>query len=164
MPLPSSSLPSTATTSSAEADAPFKLSVLLVYENVSAALWAVERLGGVLRELSPGQPPPVSPWSFATLRNPSFRRHAAAAGVRASLIAVATSSAATRLPDFVESWLGECLLGRHHPATAVIALLGDAHLLDGADSPRLQAVRQLATEHGCGFFSPGLAETALGTG
>lgn len=141
-----------------DAETPFAMNLVLAYENLSAALWATERLSGVLRSISQGGIPHLSPWSFSTLENPELREQATAAGFQADLLVVATSSVTQRLPAAVENWLGKCLSGRRSPATAVIAFLGCANLLDQADSPRLQTMRQLTEDAGCQFFSPSVTE------
>jgi hypothetical protein len=144
----------------ADGATPLAMNLVLAYENLSAALWATERLKGVLRAISRDGEPRLSPWSFSTLENPALRDHAAAAGRQADLVIVATSSMARHLPAAVESWLARCLSARGDNAAAVVAFLGCGNQPDPADSPRLQTVQRLTHEAGCDFFSPGMTGPA----
>jgi len=157
----SSSSPFPAGPDHAEVETPFEINVILAYESLSAALWAAETLTGLLRRISGGAEPRLSPWSFSTLENPALRPHATAAAVAADLIVITTSSGFSVLPASVESWLGKSLAERRHATTAVAALFGQPNRPDRADSPRLQTVQRLARDAGCEFFAPQVTEAIL---
>lgn len=146
---------------STDAGSPPEMTVVLAYENLSAALWASETLAGLIRQVPDEPPPRLLPWNFSTLGIPEHCAEATAAALRADLIVIATSSAPRLLPESIESWLGKCLADRPGGKAAVAALFRRADLPDRDDSPRLQTVQRLAREAGCEFFSPSVNEATL---
>jgi hypothetical protein len=142
-------------------EAPAIINIIFVYDKISAALQATETLDSFRRQIPDGADPRLSPWSFSTLENPTYRAEAMAMAAQADLIVVAISNRIRRLPVSVENWLRASLTGRHSAKTTVAAVFGDADLPDGPDSPRLQTVQRLALEGGCEFIAPGVTETVL---
>jgi hypothetical protein len=140
---------------------PGALSFFLAYENLSAALWAMETLTGLRGGISNRSEPRLSSWSFPTLENPKFRARATAVAVEADLIVIAISSGFGLLPAALEGWLRRCLAGQRSGNAAVVALVGRADFPDREDSLRLKTVQGMAREVGRLFFAPWVTEEAL---
>jgi hypothetical protein len=155
-------VPTSASRSPANAEAPAVFNIVFAYDNLAAALWATEALDSFRAQLPDGAEPRLSPWSLATLENRACRAEATAEAVGADLIVVAISNRFSQLPISVEGWLRTVLAGRRKTSITVAAVFGDADLMDGADSLRLQTMQRLAEEHGCEFLAPGVTDTAWG--
>ncbi len=138
-----------------------ELNVALIYETLSAALWAVESLSRMpirhlrFRRLR------WTPVCFSKLEGYEYRDLATAATVRADLILVTTSGGSRTLPDYVERWLEDCLARRESAAATVATLFRAAEVPDGADSLRLQSVQRLAQKTGRGFVALGVDQPAI---
>lgn len=138
--------------------APAEMKVVLAYENVAAAVWAMESLRGLL-QTTEHMRSHLSPWNFSILqRGPG----ADTAAKEADLIVISAAGNDERaLPRGVERWLGKCLAHRRNSKTAIAALLGEPTNPDRAESPRLQRLQQLAHDAGCEFFAPSVTDTML---
>jgi len=142
---------------------PRELNVVLVYENLSAIVWAAETLSGLFYDVPDEARQHLSPWSFAMLDSRERRARAAVAAARAHLIVIAASSEVKSLPPAVEKWLERCLARRCAARVAVAALLGFTNRPDRAESPGLRWVQHLAQKAGCEFFAPCAAKETLTT-
>ena len=136
-----------------------RLNTVLVYESLSAALWAAETIIGLTRGVPLRLQPHITSWSFAALENPINAAMATTASVRAKLIVLSSCSSSTSLPAAIERWLRNCLADGGTTIAAVAALFGRADSPDNLNiSPRLQTVQRLAKEAGCDFFAAGVAD------
>lgn len=124
--------------------------VILLYENYSAALWAMETVRKVIKISSKAS---LSPWAFPILENPQEHARAAAAATNADLILIASSTRSRTLPASVQEWLAIFLAGPRLPNTPVAALFGHPHFGEETD-PRLESVRQTVETATCCFISP----------
>ncbi len=129
------------------------INLALIYEDLSTVLWAAESLP-VLLLPDPGQPKfLVTPVCFLKLEDSRYRDSATAVAIQADLILIATSSGRTLLPEFVESWLEECLQAQSSAISTVATLFSSSGRPDPSDSPRLQVVQRIANKAGRGFFA-----------
>jgi hypothetical protein len=139
-----------------------EIHVAIIYETLSAALWAVESLSGLLSQLLDSRKLRVTSVSFSKLEVVDYRALATAASARAEVILLATSGESKTLPDFVVSWLEECLTCRESAVATVATLFRCAETPDGAESPRLQCVQRLAQKAGRGFFPLVMGDSTIG--
>lgn len=146
-------IPYTDSFSSQTADSPGP-NLVIIYENLSAALWATDTVMNLFRKITDCPIPRLSAWSFPSLDNLGSRCRATRDALSADLLVIAASSAHRHLPAFLEEWIGSCLATPGRSQCAIAALLRRASIPDGADSPRLQSLQRLAHTNGCEFFAP----------
>jgi hypothetical protein len=132
-----------------------KLNVSLVYENVSAALWAAELLTKLLRVDAGAPAISFSPRSFGMLGDPSWPGMTSVSIFEADLIVIACTSDQMVLSRSVEKWL-ETVLKQNGDLIrpAVVAYFRSDEGYDKLSSPRLQTVQEIARQAGCKFFAP----------
>lgn len=140
---------------------PSELNVVLVYENLSAIVWAAETLHGLFHRVPDGVKQQLSPWSFAMLGNRHRGSLALAAAAHTDLLVIAASSDVKPFPPAVENWLERCLARPCAARAVVAAVLGFTNRPDRADSPRRRCVQHLAQKAGCEFFAPRVASETL---
>jgi hypothetical protein len=136
-----------------KADSSSELNVILAYENLSAALWAMETLTELLQQMSNRAEPRFSAWNFAKLRSAHYCAEATAAALGADLIMIAVANRETLLPSSVKSWLGRCLFHRCNANQAIAALYGRANFYERRPSPHSREIQSPASDPGCEFFA-----------
>jgi len=136
-----------------------RLNVTLAYEGISSAVWAAEKLTGLLRKAWSVPKLCLSPWCFGVLDDPNWGDRVVSESADADMIVLSTSSRIMdQLPPSIEHWLQLCLSRQHGgDRPIVVALFRCGEVPDDIDSPRIQKVMHLVQQAGCGFFAPFLA-------
>ncbi len=150
-------LPVATSSASAETNEP-ALPIVLVYEDMTAALRAVGQLFKLRCQLPGGFEQRLSTWNFAMLDQPDLRARVSADTAAAGLIVIAASSPGRQLPAHVANWLRDALSTRADGQPCAVApLFTHQRQPDGPDSPRLRYVHHLAAETGALLLSPDAA-------
>ncbi len=143
------------------ADARASMNIVLVYETLSTALWAVESLSRLpIQELHSKKLHAASV-CLSKLEDNEYRALATAATLGADLIVVSISGVRRTLPVYVESWLEDCLTSRAGSSATVATLFRCDELPEGMDSPWLHCVQRIAQEAGRGFIAMGVDEVVV---
>ncbi len=136
-----------------EASDSFPLSVVLVYNDLHAALraaQALERLGhkfhGKLRQC-------LHPIQFNYLQDAACFDHALHDASEADMVIVSFNGPGD-LPAAVKKWVKDFTIQKREGDSALVALLSSNERVDAPDSPRFQFLRNAARAMGLDFFAP----------
>jgi hypothetical protein len=135
------------------------INIVIAYDTVAAGQRAVRLFSSLDRnQRGIGKFRP-QPWRFDLLVDSDCCEFAAEDAMRADVIIV-SASRGSDLPAALKTWLRTCLGRRRGTRIALVALMGTEEDMDGANSPRLEFLRNAASEFGFDFFAPLPAVTA----
>ena len=132
----------------------FPLSIVIVYNDITAALRAAEMVERLGRQCGGKLQPQLKPVRLDTLSDANSYDQAFAESAEASMIIVSVNGG-SELPATLKKWVKGCLDQKRHAEAAMVALLGSPEKMDATDSPRLQFLRRAAKAVGLDFFAPG---------
>ena len=142
--------------------APKAIKPVIVYDETAAGQSAMQAAESLFHIEIEDLPTKSAFWNFRLMEYPAWRIQATADVLGSDLLILAMHGE-DGLPGCVARWLEECVAQKRGTDAAVVALFGPPHRYDGAESPRLQLVRQIVEEAGLHFFAPGTkAEDACG--
>jgi hypothetical protein len=135
------------------ANEPFTLSIVIVYNNMRAALRAalmVERLG---KKFHGKMEPRLQPLPLEHLHDSAKFDRALSDASGADMIIVSLSGPGA-LPTALQQWITDCTAQKREGDSAVVALLGTMDETEAPDSDRLQFLKKATRGRGRDFFAP----------
>ncbi len=130
---------------------------VIVYDDLEAGQCAMQTAARLLNKAVVEADTKTVFWHFNLLEYPNWRIWATADVLNADLLIIATHTE-SGLPGNVARWLQDCFTQQPDLNCAVVALFGRPGNYDGAQSPRLQLVRQIVEGAGLNFFAPGIQQ------
>ncbi len=141
------------------ANRPFPLSIVIIYNDMHAAVRAAHMLERLGRKFRGKMEPRLQPIQLEQLHDPGCYDHALKNAASADMIIVSISGSGG-LPAALKQWVQDCTAQKREGDAAVVALLGSTEQVDAPDSARLQYLRNAARASGLDFFAPRTAENA----
>jgi hypothetical protein len=131
----------------------FPMSVVIVYNDMHAALRAAHTLERLGRKFRGQMRQRIQPVPVAYLEDPACFNHMLSDAKSADMIIVSYNGLGG-LPATLKKWVADCAEQKRDSGTALIALLGSMDQTDAENSPRYQFVRNAARAAGLDFFAP----------
>lgn len=130
---------------------------VIIYDELEAGQCAMQAAARLLNKAVVEADTKTVFWHFNLLEYPNWRIWATADVLNADLLIIATHTE-SGLPGNVARWLQDCFTQQPDLNCAVVTLFGRPGNYDGAQSPRLQLVRQIVEGAGLNFFAPGMQQ------
>lgn len=137
----------------AEANDAFPLYVVIVYNNMHAAMRAAETVDRLSRKFFGQMWQRLLPVPMAQLSDPILFDHLLSDASSADMIIVSFNGPG-ELPATVKEWVKDCLGQKSEGNSAVVALLSSSEQLDEPETPRYQFMKNAAKAAGLDFFAP----------
>jgi len=132
---------------------PFTLSIFIVYNDMRAALRAVQMVECLGKKFHGRMEPRLRPQSLEHLSDPVCFNRSLADAASADMIIVSISGSEC-LSAELKQWMAECAAQKREGESAMVALLSSQEETDEAGSSRLQFLKMAARGSGMDFFAP----------
>ncbi len=136
-----------------KAGAPFPLSVIVIYNDMHAALRAAQVIERFTKKYQGRMEPRLQPLPLSQLSDPACYDRSLASAASADMIIVSINGPGG-LPPALKQWIQDCTTQKREGDSAVVALLGSMDESDPPDSPRLQFLKNAVRRAGLDFFTP----------
>lgn len=136
-----------------KAKAPFPLSVVVIYNDMHAALRAAQMIEHFGQKYQGKMAPRLQPLPLSQLSDQGCYERSLAAAASADMIIVSINGPGG-LPPALKQWIQDCTAQKREGDSAVVALLGSMDESDPVDSPRLQFLKNAVRSAGLDFFTP----------
>jgi len=132
---------------------PFTLSIVIVYNNMSAALRATQVIEEFGRRYRGNMLPRIRPVSLDHLHD-SARFDRALTNAATSDLVIVSISGPAALPALLKKWIASCTAHKRENDSTVVALLGTLDDRDEVGTTRLHLLKNSANTAGFDFSPP----------